>query len=894
MAFNPFEGFRKNQRTLMAFAAIICMIVFVFSFGQGDLFQTLQEWLATNARPTPKVATLYGKAIHEAELDKIARQRDIANSFMVRSAAIGVNMAMTELEKQQKDIKEGQENPFGRVMQGWGMRRNPFFAQQMRLPPGWQMMSVQNDLSFLATQSLATKNPDQARTLDTLATSLGFEAWETNAAMRGQEEMYFGGGKSPEDLLDFLVWLKTADKLGITLTENDVRRSVNREAANQEIWPEHAPIKMVPSVQGLARNGILNETELLRGLTDEFRVLLAKESVLGEASGVRAFRDLREPMQRLGNAVSPGPSEFFDFYKDQRSALGVIMLPVQADQFLSQVQEEPTEKDLQDYYNSFKNDEFNPEVDRPGFRQPRSVKAQYATAKADAPVFRNKARVGALAPFVMRTIGFLQADAFGASIGGNLGNVIAGFSQEPLYSEYRIFRESRTSWLEPPFSSAESLHDQSIQKADLAAALVGQIAGAGLSRGSIFLSAATFPGGALAYEAKVRLKALPSAVLAAASMDPYSAISLPFPYVPAVPEMETVVGSLFEKYLDISSPRLMRENLVLFTEELGKLKNKSDEAKKLIESGPAKYGIELRSMKAPKPYFEIGADADLADLKKTFQEAYKDAPQAPEFWQLFFSGIGTFESIRWSPDDRNFQNDPSRWIFSREPYLIWRSEDIAAKDRTFAESKPDIIKAWKLQRARKLARAEAERIAAEARKKTWPTAYNDLVKEVQSFYGSQPGKAKVSDLKELNGVTRLIPQNTTGPGQARTYLPFRVPTEVITYPRFNLVDQVASLKKAGDSLVVRDRPETTYYVTVLVSRSEPSASEFKKVYENASIRAKEPDTLWQLFLDQYARDFRNDLIKKMRLEAAQKLDDNGRIPVADTYRNRSNRDESGS
>ncbi|MEY4190075.1 MAG: hypothetical protein RIR17_811, partial [Planctomycetota bacterium] len=273
---------------------------------------------------------------------------------------------------------------------------------------------------------------------------------------------------------------------------------------------------------------------------------------------------------------------------------------------------------------------------------------------------------------------------------------------------------------------------------------------------------------------------------------------------------------------------------------------------------------------------------------------YKDAPQAPEFWQLFFSGVGTFESLRWSPDDRNFQNDPSRWIFSREPYLIWRSEDMAAKDRTFDEAKSDIIFAWKLQRARKLARTEAEKISDEAKKKTWAPAYSDLVKEVQSFFGSQSGKPKVSDLKELNGVTRLVPQNTTGPGQAKTYLPFRVPTEVISFPRANLVEQIASLKKPGESLVVRDRPETTYYVTILVSRSAPSPAEFKKIYENASVRSKEPDTLWQLFLDQFGRDFRNDLIKKMRMEAAQKLDDNGRIPVADTYRNRSNRDESGS
>jgi hypothetical protein len=176
MAFNPFESFRKNQRSLMAFAAIVCMIVFVFSFGQGDFFQTLQEWLATRTRTGSQVTTLYGEPVYESQLDKIARQRDLTNSFMVRTTALGVNMAMTELEKQQKDIKEGMDNPFGRVMQGWGMRRNPFFAQQMRLPPGWQAMSVQNDLSFLSAQTTVIKNEDQMRMLQTLSISLGFVA----------------------------------------------------------------------------------------------------------------------------------------------------------------------------------------------------------------------------------------------------------------------------------------------------------------------------------------------------------------------------------------------------------------------------------------------------------------------------------------------------------------------------------------------------------------------------------------------------------------------------------------------------------------------------------------------------------------------------------------------
>lgn len=894
MAFNPFESFRKNQRTLMAFAAIICMIVFVFSFGQGDFFQTLQEWLATRTRPTPKVATLYGEPVYEAELDNIARQRDLCNNFMVRNTAMGVNMAMTELEKAQKEIKEGTENPFARVMQGWGMRRNPFFAQQMRLPPGWQAMSVQNDLSFLAAQTSILTNPDQLRTLATLAISLGFEAWETNTAMRGIEELYFGGGKSPEDLLDFLVWIKIANKMNINLTEEDIRKSVNREGAGQELWPAGVPLKSIPSVQGLFKNSVGSDTELLAGLKDEFRVLLAKEAILGESPGVRSYRDLREPVQRLGNAGVPGPSEFFTFFKDYRSSLGVIMLPIYAEDFIDKVKEEPTEKEIELFYASFKNEEVNPSSERPGFKQPRLVKAEFATAKADSPLFRKKAHANAVVPFVTRTLAFLQADSFGGSIGGAIGSILPAFSQEPMYSEYRIFKDSRSSWFDPPFASSEVLHEQSTQRPDLAAALVCEIAGGLLSLNSPFMAAATFPAAALVNESKVRFKIISSTLLACASSNPYTAIALPFNFVPPVPELETAIGSLFDKYLDILSPRMMRENFVLFTEELGKLKNKPEDAAKLVSKGTETYGLEIKSIKTAKPFFELAAQQELADLKKSFIESYKDEPNAPEFWRLFFQGNGTYETLRWSPDDRMFQNDPSRWIFSKEPYLIWRSEDMSPKDRTLAEAKPEVIKAWKIQKARKLARAEAERIAEEAKKKTWPTNYSDLVRESKGYFNTFIAGKKNVELKELSGVTRILPQSTTGPGQARLYQPFRVPTEVIPYPRANLVDRILTLKKPGETTVERDRPENTFYVTLLLSRAEPGVQEFKKIYENASSRSKEPDTLWQLFLDQFSRDFRIETMKKLRSEASPKLDENGRIPISASYRNRENKEDSGS
>ncbi|MSR30443.1 MAG: hypothetical protein EXR99_02945 [Gemmataceae bacterium] len=894
MAFNPFEKFRKHQRTLMAFAAIICMFVFIFSFGQGDFFQSLQDWLANKARPTELVATLYNQPIHEVDVEKQIRLRDMANNFMVRTAEVGAQLAMNEFEKQQKEFKEGQENPLGRVMQGWGMRRNPFFAQQMRLPPGWQLMSINNDLSFLTAQLALVKNPDQVRPIETLSTALAFELWEATARIRGAEELYFGGTRSIDDSLDHLVWQKLADKLDIHLNDQDIRRAVNREAANQEIWPEGAPLRIVPTFEGMSQNGLLSESELLEALRNEFQVLLAKETYLGETPGVRGIRDLKEPRQPFGNASTPSPFEFFQFYKDQRSSLGVLFLPVSVDSFLSQIKEEPTEKELESFFNAFKDNEENPASDRPGFKKARRIRVEYATARPDSPVFRKKAQVNALAPQIMRTLAFTQAIPPGTGLGGAFGTILPGFSQEPMYQEYKFYKESRASWFEPPFTSSETLHEQSLQHATLATALVGQIAGTAQTRGPVFLALATYPGGALAHESAVRLKVISSTVLACATTNPYAAITLPFPYVPAALPMEAVLGNLFEKYLDISAPRMLRESLALFDTDLGKSRAKPKEAEQVVAKGASVYGLEVHSCKSPSAFFEIGSDPALAELKKSFQETYKDAPQVPEFFQLFFQGIGTYDALRWSPEDRIFQNDPGRWIFAKEPYLVWRAEDLSAADRTFAEAKPLVLRAWKLQKARKLAREQAEKIVAEAKKKTWPANYNDLVREAKGFLtAALPGK-KDSDLKELNGITKLNPVPTTSPGQARTYQPYRVPTDILPYPRMNFTDQILTLNKPGDSLLMRDYPETTYYAAILLARAEPSPMEFKKVFENASIKAKEPDSLWQLFVEQYSRDLRNELMRKLRLEASSKLDDNGRISIPDKVRNRATRSDEGS
>src|SRR6516164_3257902 len=82
MAFNPFRGFRKNQKTIMALVTVMCMIIFVFQFGAGDVFQRALNWFGSFGRKGNDVLALYGSTVTDRELDDVKRQRKLANQFM--------------------------------------------------------------------------------------------------------------------------------------------------------------------------------------------------------------------------------------------------------------------------------------------------------------------------------------------------------------------------------------------------------------------------------------------------------------------------------------------------------------------------------------------------------------------------------------------------------------------------------------------------------------------------------------------------------------------------------------------------------------------------------------------------------------------------------------------
>src|SRR5258708_14013710 len=81
------------------------------------------------------------------------------------------------------------------------------------------------------------------------------------------------------------------------------------------------------------------------------------------------------------------PDEFWDFYKQVRTTreIGILGLPVK--NFLEQVKDKPSEKELEQLFKRFKEVEYFPTSPRPGFKQPRRVRLEWVAALPHPPEY---------------------------------------------------------------------------------------------------------------------------------------------------------------------------------------------------------------------------------------------------------------------------------------------------------------------------------------------------------------------------------------------------------------------------------------------------------------------------------------------------------------------------
>src|SRR5437879_4919851 len=111
MAYNPFNIFRRNQKAIFAVVTVFIMFTFVLSSGLGggaDFFDWFPQWLGGKARKGEHVCTLDGTKVYQGDLDRLNRDRVLANRFMDMAAG----MALGSLNKHIADLST-QVSPAG-------------------------------------------------------------------------------------------------------------------------------------------------------------------------------------------------------------------------------------------------------------------------------------------------------------------------------------------------------------------------------------------------------------------------------------------------------------------------------------------------------------------------------------------------------------------------------------------------------------------------------------------------------------------------------------------------------------------------------------------------------------------------------------------------------------
>ena len=161
------------------------------------------------------------------------------------------------------------------------------------------------------------------------------------------------------------------------------------------------------------------------------------------------------------------------------------------------------------------------------------------------------------------------------------------------------------------------------------------------------------------------------------------------------------------------------------------------------------------------------------------------------------------------------------WDFLGNQYLFWKTDEVPDRVPKFSDEgvKEEVLRAWKMVEARKLARAGAEKLKGEAAR------------------AGRPLKEVLADRKEFKVVRPepfswltygSVPQESSMFGMSQPRLN-RI--EGVEYPSTGFMETVFALTP-GELGVAANAPETAYYVIRMVEVKPPDAGLFKSFVEN--------------------------------------------------------------
>jgi hypothetical protein len=837
MAYNPFNIFRRNQRSIFAVLTVVIMFMFVLSSGlagSADFFAWFPEWLGSRKKGDV-LCTIDGDKVYLRELEGpggLRFQRMVANKFMVLAGM----EASQNLQKQVFDL-QAQATP--QTMQQLRMAA----AMEQFQPGGFDRMSQ------VVLDDPKSKQADK-ETVRAMRTAMELSQGQQIFARTGT---YFGTvpNRNNRDLVDFLLWRKKAEQLGIRYSEDDVKKLIEREFLGEF----KTDVRVRDTLQSEYRERF-SLSACMKALAAEFEVRAAQTALLGSTNG--------RPDQTLSAApIFTAPYELYEFYRDKTSPTTYQVLAVPDALFMGRVQGTPTEDELQRLFSEWKDAEPDPAKETPGFKDPRKVKVEWVSVTGEEPYYQKQAAdwVRLTEQLAKSEVRGLVVPVPGMGAGAWAAMVAApGAMREPLVqSQYKstvLDRHEvklRFNWDGTSrFVTTGDILDTSVVRAQNLAAAAGGGAGLAAGLGNALLPADLLIGGTISAEQRARVRAclplmlgaVPGPGMFATAVGGEAAFRKNLPEPLSIeaykPELLKTLTEQKARELAVADLKKLKAEVDKLTEN-GKKRDKS-EARAYVADFIKARGIKAGGTAELQSEWTIADDPGMAPLKAVLDKIGAGAhgnmpvPFGSRFFHTTNPRTGAKEPATGTYQPEFYPEraaEMSAGVFGKpDPvFLAWRTDEQPARGVSFSTARPRVVEAWKRIRARDLAKAEAERLANELRAK--PASSEAFIEQTMTdMQGRLQAKAadpKVRDKVRLFKVKNVAPFAISD-GPTPTVQPFQVaPSENVPYPTPDMTKVLLDerTKPVNTVVVLPDQPKDTFYVFDLANRTERSEAEFR-------------------------------------------------------------------
>jgi hypothetical protein len=875
MAYNPFNIFRRNQKALFAVLTVFIMIMFTLSSGLGggaDFFDAVGRWFG--ATRGEAVCRIDGRKITSVDLDQGQRsvqfRRQMANRFMYYAAVDTLSTIRASLKQQNEKLSKPGQAMYGEAMQGLEaieQLRDPQSQALARLIPNFETQRQEKitrafQITDLVIGAQGAKDEDRAVAR---AFRMALNLSQKLYGAPQDSTQYFTNvpNKTRSDLIEFLLWEKKADQLGIRFTRNDVNQLIRQEFEGYFV-SDVGVRKRLQDMHGFTMEACLD------ALAAEFRVRTAQIAVMGYQARFRT------PFQ--GAPVFSTPYEAFEFYREQCSPTTYELLAVPAAAFLDQVANlEPSENEINELYAKYANDEPNPKNESPGFKTPRRIAVGYLGMTGEEPYYKKLAEEQVKVGEVMAKVsGALTVPVPGTGAAWAAEVAVPLSLKEPAVdaayaAKVKAFTEQRDAAYMSANIVVRDLLPSSVARPGSAAAVLGGMVGQTAGFGNPVAATALALGAPIGYELRDRMKAglplalgfvpgpglIPTAVGGVAAFRAQEPKPLPIESLRSELIKETIDKRARDlafgwspdrmNFSQPTPPEPEKGDVTRFTEELKKL---SDDGKPKDRAAVEKYIKEFIAARGltvfgastkPEDEWALEDDPKLAALVAA-QKASLLASASPHgnaympfgksfFWKTEYDRMfnptikptnGLYLADPYPPQDRNPRAGQMR-------YVVWRTEDKPSTKVDKIAARDAVRAAWKRIKARELALKAANAMADKIRANpaTSDATLAQYLNQIQfeRMLGIKDTKVVARAQKfDLPNVAPLVltPSSFLAPfGMA--------PSENIPYPTQEMATALVENRDKGFKTVFvqPDAPKDVYYVTVLMKRDLKTSSDFR-------------------------------------------------------------------